>query len=97
MMLREPSTCDDEDVVKERQRVDAIPMDSSDNHALIVRNLAKAYNPELLAVKGISFAVEPGECFGLLGLNGAGKTTTFAMLTAKIRPGHGSIEMQNTR
>ncbi|KAF1768985.1 hypothetical protein GCK72_000798 [Caenorhabditis remanei] len=97
MMLREPTHEEDEDVVKEKNRVDAIPSDGSNNHALVVRNLAKAYNPELLVVKGISFAVEPGECFGLLGLNGAGKTTTFSMLTAKIRPGHGSIEMQDTR
>ncbi|CAL2029810.1 unnamed protein product [Caenorhabditis brenneri] len=96
MMLREPTQDEDEDVVKEKNRVDGIPMDSN-NYALVVRNLAKAYNPELLAVKGISFAVEAGECFGLLGLNGAGKTTTFSMLTAKIRPGHGSIEMQDTR
>ncbi|KAI5744367.1 hypothetical protein M8J76_001734 [Diaphorina citri] len=33
------------------------------------------------AVRGVSFAVSPGECFGLLGVNGAGKTTTFRMLT----------------
>ncbi|EGT46418.1 hypothetical protein CAEBREN_29987 [Caenorhabditis brenneri] len=96
MMLREPTQDEDEDVVKEKNRVDGIPINSN-NYALVVRNLAKAYNPELLAVKGISFAVEAGECFGLLGLNGAGKTTTFSMLTAKIRPGHGSIEMQDTR
>ncbi|UMM11669.1 hypothetical protein L5515_000839 [Caenorhabditis briggsae] len=97
MMLREPPYDEDEDVVKEKNRVDGITSESSHNYSLVVRNLAKAYNPELLAVKGISFAVEPGECFGLLGLNGAGKTTTFSMLTAKIRPGHGSIEMQQTR
>uniref|UniRef100_A0A8R1DS72 ABC transporter domain-containing protein n=1 Tax=Caenorhabditis japonica TaxID=281687 RepID=A0A8R1DS72_CAEJA len=96
MMLADQTADEDEDVVKEKTRVDDIPLQSP-NYALVVRNLAKAYNPELLAVKGISFAVEPGECFGLLGLNGAGKTTTFSMLTAKIRPGHGSIEMADTR
>ncbi len=37
----------------------------------------QGYNSELLAVKGVSFAVERGHCFGLLGVNGAGKTTTF--------------------
>jgi lipooligosaccharide transport system ATP-binding protein len=41
--------------------------------------LTKTFNG-LTAVGGISFAVEPGECFGILGPNGAGKTTTIRML-----------------
>ena len=47
------------------------------------------------AVKGISFAVEEGECFGLLGLNGAGKTTTFSMMTGKERIGHGTVSIHS--
>ena len=47
--------------------------------ALAVRGLRKSYGA-LEAVKGISFAVEPGEVFGLLGPNGAGKTTTVEIL-----------------
>lgn len=35
---------------------------------------------EFVAVKGISFSVYPGECFGLLGPNGAGKSTTVKMI-----------------
>lgn len=46
---------------------------------LEVESLYKSY-ASLNAVDGISFAVEPGECFGLLGPNGAGKTTTIRML-----------------
>lgn len=42
-------------------------------------NLHKFYGT-FPAVDGISFRVEPGECFGLLGPNGAGKTTTISML-----------------
>jgi ABC-2 type transport system ATP-binding protein len=42
---------------------------------LEVRNLFKHY-ADVEAVKGISFAIRPGTCFGLLGPNGAGKTTT---------------------
>ena len=46
---------------------------------LQVESLFKSYG-DLQAVKGISFAVRKGECFGLLGPNGAGKTTTIRML-----------------
>ena len=35
------------------------------------------------AVKGVSFHVKSGECFGLLGVNGAGKTSCFQMLTGE--------------
>ncbi|HEY4159962.1 MAG TPA: ABC transporter ATP-binding protein [Polyangiaceae bacterium] len=44
----------------------------------------------VLAVQGISFAVEAGEIFGFLGPNGAGKTTTIKMLTGLIAPSSGS-------
>ncbi len=45
---------------------------------------------EVVAVQGVSFAVEQGELFGLLGPNGAGKTTTIKMLTTLLIPTGGS-------
>ncbi|VDO61418.1 unnamed protein product [Heligmosomoides polygyrus] len=79
----------DDDVIAEKKRVDE--MDDSSDNPLVVKDLAKAYSKKLLAVRNVSFAVDQGECFGLLGLNGAGKTTTFAILTQKIQPGFGMV------
>ena len=45
------------------------------------------------AVKGISFTVQRGEIFGLLGANGAGKTTTFNMLCGLLSPSSGTLSI----
>src|SRR5690242_10223009 len=58
-------------------------------HTGTIRRRAK----EIEAVRGISFAVEPGELFGLLGPNGAGKTTTIKMLITLLIPTGGSARV----
>lgn len=45
------------------------------------------------AVRGVSFAVAPGEILGFLGPNGAGKSTTIKMLTGQLRPRSGSVRV----
>ena len=49
-----------------------------------VRGLQKRYG-QIVAVRGIDLAVEPGEIFGFLGPNGAGKTTTISILCTLVR------------
>lgn len=57
---------------------------------LKVKNVTKYYG-EFKAVDDLSFTVDKGEIFGLLGVNGAGKTTTFRMIMNLINPNDGLI------
>ena len=56
------------------------------------RALTKRYG-ERLAVEGVSFHVDAGECLGLLGPNGAGKTSTIRMLTGFALPSAGNVRV----
>ncbi len=49
------------------------------------------------AVRGISFQVQPGTCFGLLGPNGAGKTTTLEIIENILTPTSGEVLYDGAR
>ena len=55
-----------------------------------VNGLTKYYGNKP-AAKDITFEVNKGEVFGLLGTNGAGKSTTIKMLCGLLKPTRGSI------
>ena len=59
---------------------------------LKIENVTKYYG-DFKAVDNLSFVVEPGEIFGLLGVNGAGKTTTFRMIMGLLEPTEGTITL----
>lgn len=57
-----------------------------------VLNLRKTFNT-IEALKGISFNILQGECYGLLGPNGAGKTTTISMMSTLVKPDEGEVNI----
>ena len=63
---------------------------------LRVVGLRKSYGVNEV-VRGLSFEIGRGECFGLLGPNGAGKTTTLRCCLGLIEPDGGTIEMVGAR
>jgi len=60
--------------------------------AVEVDGLVKVYG-SLRAVDGVSFAVAPGEFFGILGPNGAGKTTTLEIIEGVREADAGSVRL----
>ncbi|HHX07972.1 MAG TPA: ATP-binding cassette domain-containing protein [Chloroflexi bacterium] len=57
-----------------------------------VKNISKSFG-DTQAVKDVSFEVNPGEIFGLLGPNGSGKTTSIRVILDIYQPDSGSVEI----
>ncbi len=60
---------------------------------IAVEQVYKSFG-KVRAVRGVSFALEPGQIVGLLGPNGAGKTTTIRMITGYTAPDKGRCTIQ---
>ena len=63
------------------------------NYAICVENLRKSYTNGHEVLKGISFKVNQGEIFTLLGLNGAGKTTTLECVEGLRKYDSGTVQV----
>lgn len=53
----------------------------------------KAYHVDFKALNSISFSVNKGECFGIIGTNGSGKSTILKIITGVLQPTTGSVEV----
>ena len=62
---------------------------------LEVRNLTHIYSVgtpfEHIALKGVTFAVEPGEFIGIIGHTGSGKSTLMQHMNGLLKPTEGSV------
>jgi ABC-2 type transport system ATP-binding protein len=58
-----------------------------------LKGLFRRKYEQTVAVKDVSFSIQPGELVGFLGPNGAGKTTTLKMLAGLLYPTSGSARV----
>ncbi len=73
-----------------RERGPTAPVDGAP--ALEAESLHRAFG-DATAVDGLSFEVQPGELYGLVGPDGAGKTTTIRMLAGLVDPDAGAARV----
>jgi len=67
---------------------------SSNNHIVNLVDITKNFpvgDREIIVLKGISFAVEPGEFLSIVGPSGNGKSTLLNMITGIDRPTSGEV------
>ncbi len=59
---------------------------------LVMQDISKAYGATI-AVRSVSFDIEPGEIHAILGENGAGKSTIVKVLSGIVTPDKGVLKL----
>ena len=78
-------------ILSSRTHVDRL-MSSTDRFDLEISHLKKSFGPNPV-LKGISFAVHPGDFVGLMGPNGAGKSTLIKILAGVYTASSGELRL----
>ena len=61
-----------------------------------VSSVTKKYS-DVIALNNVSFTIQEGELFCLLGENGAGKTTLMRIMSTLIKPTEGNISIKEQK
>ena len=81
-------------VCRHANSIDRAYHTSDENRSTVIEvtDFKKAYG-DTLAVTGLSFLVEPGQVWGLVGHNGAGKTTTMRAISGLLPASSGTLRV----
>jgi len=61
--------------------------------ALLKRDMKLTPETSLLALKAVSFVVDRGEAFGIIGRNGSGKSTLLKVISGILKPSSGMVRV----
>ncbi|MDZ8054177.1 MAG: ABC-F family ATP-binding cassette domain-containing protein [Aulosira sp. ZfuVER01] len=62
---------------------------------IVINNISKAYNDRTL-IKDFTYEFSPEDRIGIIGGNGAGKSTLMDMITGRVQPDDGNVEIGST-
>jgi branched-chain amino acid transport system permease protein len=77
----------------EGAREEGPPPPLSDEHAITCRDIVFRYTAGPAVLRNVDFRVRKGSIHGLIGPNGSGKSTLVDLISGRIRPESGTIEI----
>lgn len=69
---------------------------TSIKHYLIKKMKREMQYEDFYALKNVTFSVEKGEIFGIVGTNGAGKSTLLKLISGILKPSEGTVKRRGT-